>query len=140
LAEVDAFNVGGVEEGRVEEAGGRFQAGAGVDEDGLPVVEMGILLQVEKEFGEGAVVQVVVFLELNFDEVGGLVALAVWGGENAINAEAGLFEFDGLEAVVGSIGLANQFKQNGGGSAEEAIKEGIGFHGTAEDSLDCLVV
>lgn len=49
--------------------------------------------------------------------------------KDAINAVGGLFDFDGLEGVALAIGLADQFKEKGRGSVEDAIEQGVGFHG-----------
>lgn len=44
-------------------------------------------------------------------------------------AVGGWLDFDGLEGVALAIGLADEFKEEGGGGVEDVVEEGVGFHG-----------
>ncbi len=57
-----------------------------------------------------------------------------WWSEDAVNLKAGLFDFFGGEAVVGSVGVggANEVKEGSGGGNKNAVEEAIGFQGKGE--------
>ena len=72
-----------------------------------------------------------VFLELDFGEEDGAVAVVFGGEENAVDSKVGFFDFDGLEAVVLRVGrgIIDQFKQEAGRSLEQGIENCVSSHG-----------
>jgi hypothetical protein len=71
------------------------------------------LSQIEEDFGEETMVEEGISLELDFSEIDGASAGGTGGEENTIDAEGGLFEFDGFELVGGGeFGrLSDEFKK-----------------------------
>jgi hypothetical protein len=67
----------------------------------LPVgVQGSVAIEVQEGLTEEPVVEVVIFLKLNFGEEDGFGDRIVGGQKYAINAKGGFFDFDGLEAVA----------------------------------------
>jgi hypothetical protein len=116
FVEVEALDLGAVEEGLVDGGVGGFEATAGEDQDAVPVVVEGLVaVQVQEGFGEEAVVDAVVFLKLNFGEddvAGGGVG---GGQEYAVDAEGGFFDFYGVETVAALL------DRDAGGDLEDQV-------------------
>ena len=106
-----------------------FQADPGEDHHRSPVVNLGVLLQEQEDFGKQSPVDLAVSLKLYLDEVNRLVGGPLRWQENAIDAKGGFLHLDGFKAVaLALVGGANQVKEQGRGQLEEEIEEGIGFH------------
>ncbi len=116
--QVDALKPGAVVEIGVVDGQTRIEAVLGEDENGSPVVLWTVAVEVEVDLAEEAGVEVAFAIAVahDFDEVERLV----WGvkrwDKDAVDAEAGLFDFFGGEAVSGGAGVggANQVKEGAG--------------------------
>ncbi len=99
--QVDPFDIGTIQQGLVDASVVGFEAATGEDDNTVPLIEAaGVAVEVEKTFPEEAIVEGVVFWELDFAEADDLGLGIRRGQENAVNAEGRFFNFDGLEAVA----------------------------------------
>ena len=89
-----------------------------------------VLIEVKEDLGDESPVEVIVFLELNFNEVDGIVGMVFVGDEYAIESKGEFFDFDGLKLVVlGKVGgFSDKLKEEFGEDLEEGIEDFIGFH------------
>jgi hypothetical protein len=129
LVEVDPLAVVTVEQEAVGERVVGFQAGPGEDHHRSPVVDLGVFLQEQEDFGKQSPVDLTVSLKLHFDEVDRLIGGSLRWQEDPIDAKGSFLHLDGFKAVALALtGGADQVKEQGRGQLEEEIEEGIGFH------------
>jgi len=124
--------MGAVEEDLVDTGVVGFEAATEKDDDAVPLVEAaGIAVEVEEAFAEEAVVEGVVFLELDFAEADDLGLGIGRGEEDAIYAEGGFFDFDGLEAIALALtGVeVEQGEEEAGAALEKLVEDGVAAHG-----------
>jgi hypothetical protein len=100
------------------------------DQDTMPIRGFGILLQVSVDFGEEAVVEGAVFLELDFAEVDGRGGRIPFGNQQTVDTEGRLLDFDRSKVVIDDRGgiVAQQFEEQFRLSLEDFVEERIGFH------------
>jgi hypothetical protein len=78
-----------------------FDGAGGKDDDTEPIIEIVLVsVEVKHGFGEEPKIKGFVFLELKFCEIDVSWGSVFWGDEDSIDPKGGLFDFNGLEAIV----------------------------------------
>jgi hypothetical protein len=98
------MNLGAIQHGTMNVEFFRFDGAGGKDDDTKPVIETVLVsVEIKHGFGEEPKIKRFVFLELKFREIDDSRGSVFWGDEDPIDPKGGLFDFNGLEAIVFSV-------------------------------------